>query len=161
MSNTQQLSKGDWDWTAARVRSLRLARRLLANDADAEEAVQEALVRAWRRRDQCRGQLLPWLLEITRNEALRLGSRRRDLRPLDEAFEPAEQAPDEAVLERVELRRALARLPAADRALLALRYDADLTQSAVAKRAGLPEGTVKVRLHRLRNQLRDSMLEAP
>ena len=47
--------------------------------ADAEEAVQEALVRAWLRRDACRSPEapLPWLLEITRNEARRVLGRRR------------------------------------------------------------------------------------
>jgi RNA polymerase sigma-70 factor (ECF subfamily) len=41
-----------------------------------------------------------------------------------------------------------------DRSLLALRYAEDLTQSEVARRLGMPEGTVKVRLHRARRRLR-------
>src|SRR6266702_2576703 len=62
-------SEDVWDWTSARSRCLREARRVLRDHHDAEEAVQEALVRAWRRRDSCqsRDEPLPWLLQITRN----------------------------------------------------------------------------------------------
>jgi RNA polymerase sigma-70 factor (ECF subfamily) len=41
-----------------------------------------------------------------------------------------------------------------DRALVWLRYEDDLTQPVIAERLGMPEGTVKVRLHRLRAVLR-------
>jgi RNA polymerase sigma-70 factor, ECF subfamily len=47
-------------------------------------------------------------------------------------------------------RAALAELGPDDRSLLKMRYGEDLTQPAVADALGLPEGTVKVRLHRLR-----------
>lgn len=46
-----------------------------------------------------------------------------------------------------------------DRRLLQLRYVADLTQSAVAEQLGMPEGTTKVRLHRLRKRLRHRLGE--
>src|SRR5437868_3423639 len=81
------------DWTSARSRCLREARRVLRDPHDAEEAVQEALVRAWRRRESCqsRDEPLPWLLQITRNESLRLLARRirdreRDLAELHEPY---------------------------------------------------------------------------
>lgn len=54
---------------------------------------------------------------------------------------------------RLDVRSALRRLSTEDRVLLALRYDGDLTQEHVAKLMGMPEGTVKVRLHRLRARL--------
>jgi len=41
-----------------------------------------------------------------------------------------------------------------DRRLLRMKYEEDLTQAAIAHRLGIPEGTVKVRLHRARNKLR-------
>ncbi len=41
-----------------------------------------------------------------------------------------------------------------------LRYGEDLTQQAIARRLGLPDGTVKVRLHRLRHKLRKAMQES-
>lgn len=59
-----------------------------------------------------------------------------------------------ATVDRADLRAALRRLSERDRLLLALRYQEDLTQAAIASRLGIPEGTVKVRLHRARNKLR-------
>ena len=59
-----------------------------------------------------------------------------------------------ATVERADLHAALGRLGERDRQLLELRYDEDLTQAAIASRLGIPEGTVKVRLHRARNKLR-------
>jgi RNA polymerase sigma-70 factor (ECF subfamily) len=133
---------------------------------DAEEAVQEALIRAWLRRDACRSPEapLPWMLEITRNEARRLLGRqaRRASRELIDAITPAPdseegQLADAAV--RVTLEQALGSLAEADRRVLRLRYADDLTQGEVARRLGVPEGTVKVRLHRARRRLRRLLAE--
>ena len=52
------------------------------------------------------------------------------------------------------LHAALELLSDRDRQLLELRYTEDLTQQAIARRLGIPEGTVKVRLHRARDKLR-------
>jgi RNA polymerase sigma factor (sigma-70 family) len=68
-----------------------------------------------------------------------------------------EGAEDEQVLATVEsadLQAALADLSDRDRELLELRYEEDLTQKMIARRLGIPEGTVKVRLHRARDKLR-------
>src|SRR5437588_1520160 len=95
-----------WHWAAARQRCLREARRILGNRDDAEEAVQEAMARAWRRRAACRTPAapLPWLLQITRNESMRLAARRRqrELTEIhDDQCEPAPwQAAPEAALEQ-------------------------------------------------------------
>jgi RNA polymerase sigma-70 factor (ECF subfamily) len=59
-----------------------------------------------------------------------------------------------ATVERADLHAALGQLNERDRQLLELRYGEDLTQAAIARRLGLPEGTVKVRLHRARDKLR-------
>jgi RNA polymerase sigma-70 factor, ECF subfamily len=59
-----------------------------------------------------------------------------------------------ATVERADLHAALNRLDERERLLLRLRYDEDLTQAAIARRLGIPEGTVKVRLHRVRAKLR-------
>jgi RNA polymerase sigma-70 factor (ECF subfamily) len=95
------------------------------------------------------------VLQITRREALRLRGRPGAAHcGLDEAPEAA-VAPTSADegLARVDVRRALDALDPQDAALLELRYGLDLTQQAVASALGLPEGTVKVRLHRLRKHL--------
>ena len=55
--------------------------------------------------------------------------------------------------------QALSVLGPEDRALLRLRYEEDLTQGQVAERLGIPEGTVKVRLHRVRARLRGAAAE--
>jgi RNA polymerase sigma-70 factor, ECF subfamily len=128
--------------------------------AEAEEAVQEALIRAWTRRSACRTPEapLPWLLEITRNEARRLLERSRRARRAQMEAEPAEPELEDDALRgattRVTVEEALARLADADRRVLRLRYADDLTQAEVARRLGVPEGTVKVRLHRARRRLR-------
>jgi RNA polymerase sigma-70 factor, ECF subfamily len=155
-----ELAAFRWDWSGLRARCLREAARVLSQ-ADAEEAVQEALVRAWLGRDACRSpdQPLPWLLEITRNEARRLHGReaRRGHRELVESH-PLEAHVDDdefaGAAVRLTVEQALLTLGDGDRRMLRLRYGEDLTQVEVARRLGLPETTVKVRLHRARRRLR-------
>jgi RNA polymerase sigma-70 factor, ECF subfamily len=57
-------------------------------------------------------------------------------------------------VELADLHEAMERLSERDRRLLEMRYEEDLTQGAIARRLGIPEGTVKVRLHRARAKLR-------
>jgi RNA polymerase sigma-70 factor, ECF subfamily len=138
---------------------LREARRLIPG-AEAEEAVQEALARAWARRHACRSPEAPlgWVLQITRNESRRLLAR-RSRREQATDVDPAACAPEQedefaSANTRLAVEQALARLEAGDRRVLRLRYGADLTQADVARRLGVPVGTVKVRLHRARGRLR-------
>lgn len=123
--------------------------------------MQEAFIRAWRNQDSCRtpGTPLPWLLQITRNEAFRLAERRQRR----QASEMPEEAPDriaasdnglDRMLQTVATEQVLSVLNADEQTLLRLRYVEDLTQGQVAARLGVPEGTVKVRLHRARARLR-------
>jgi RNA polymerase sigma-70 factor (ECF subfamily) len=152
-----------WEWAPARQRCLREARRILGNRDDAEEAVQEAFVRAWRKRAACRtpGAPLPWLVQITRNEAMRLAARRsrRQASEIPEAEPDAVpvaigDTPLDQALTSVATEQALSTLCEEERRLLRLRYQEDLTQGQVAAALGVPEGTVKVRLHRVRARLR-------
>ncbi len=140
-----------------RSRALRLARRYTGDSEEAEDVVQEALIRAWRHRDRLAEQekMWPWLARIVANEAMRSLARKRWERE-PQAWE--ERPEDDALLasapQRLDLARGLGRLAVADRELLRMRYDLDLTQVEIAARLGLPEGTVKVRLHRARAKLR-------
>lgn len=153
-----------WPWDAARLRCLREARRILGNREDAEEAVQEAFVRAWRKRGTCRtpSAPLPWLVQITRNEAMRLAERRsrRQASELPEAEPEAVYDPGggdnplDQTLTSLATEQALSTLRPDERNLIRLRYVEDLTQGQMAAALGLPEGTVKVRLHRARARLR-------
>ena len=60
-------------------------------------------------------------------------------------------------IERMVFDDLLRPLTAADRRLLRLRYEDDLTNSEIARRLDIPEGTVKVRLHRLRARLHEEL----
>jgi RNA polymerase sigma-70 factor, ECF subfamily len=59
------------------------------------------------------------------------------------------------------VQQALSALTLEERRLIDLRYKDDLAQPAIASLLGLPEGTVKVQLHRLRKRLRKVMTEEP
>ncbi|HWT90360.1 MAG TPA: sigma-70 family RNA polymerase sigma factor [Solirubrobacterales bacterium] len=146
-----------WEWGEAQRVCLRMAYRYASNPGEAEDIAQDALLRAWRRRStlrdaDCRNQ---WLATIVRNEAFRQHAR---VRPdPTSTIEYSEGAEDEGVLAAVELadlHAALAALGERDRRLLEMKYEEDLTQAMIARRLGIPEGTVKVRLHRARNKLR-------
>jgi RNA polymerase sigma-70 factor (ECF subfamily) len=134
-----------------------MAYRYANNPSEAEDIAQDALLRAWRRRSTLRDseRRNQWLATIVRNEAFRQHAR---VRPdLTAAIEFSEGAEDERVLAAVELadiHAALEGLSERDRRLLEMKYEEDLTQAMIARRLGIPEGTVKVRLHRARNRLR-------
>lgn len=146
-----------WEWGEAHRVCLRLAYRYASNPSEAEDIAQDALLRAWRHRSTLReaDRRNQWLAAIVRNEAFRQHARiRPDPTATIETQEGAEDARVVATVERADLHAALRRLSERDRQLLQLRYSEDLTQQAIARRLGIPEGTVKVRLHRARNKLR-------
>jgi RNA polymerase sigma-70 factor, ECF subfamily len=144
------------------LRCRREARLRTADGAAADDVAQEALMRAWRAwgrgaRPDCP---IAWLLAITRREAARWhsGPNARSWRATRETLELGEGADDtEEIIERVHVRGALEALGPDDRQLLCLRYEHDLTQAEVARRLGTPEGTAKVRLHRVRERLRERL----
>ncbi|HEY6731434.1 MAG TPA: sigma-70 family RNA polymerase sigma factor [Solirubrobacterales bacterium] len=146
-----------WEWGEAHRVCLRMAYRYASNPSEAEDIAQDALLRAWRRRSTLRDsdRRNQWLATIVRNEAFRQHAR---VRPdPTSTIEYREGAEDERVLAAVELadlHAALDRLNERDRKLLEMKYEEDLTQATIARRLGIPEGTVKVRLHRARNKLR-------
>jgi RNA polymerase sigma-70 factor, ECF subfamily len=152
-----------WEWEDAHRFCLRLAHRYTSNPSEAEDIAQDAVLRAWRWRSNLREgkNRRQWLATIVRNEAFRQHAR---VRPEPIAtVDSAEGVDDEGVattVERVDIEAALQHLSERDRQLIRLRYEEDLTQTAIANRLALPEGTVKVRLHRLRHKLRRE-LERP
>lgn len=134
-----------------------MAYRYASNPSEAEDIAQDALLRAWRRRSTLRDseRRNQWLAAIVRNEAFRQHARARpDPTATIEFQEGAEDERVVATVELADLHAALARLSERERKLLELRYEEDLTHPAIARRLGIPEGTVKVRLHRARNKLR-------
>ncbi len=134
-----------------------MAYRYASHPSEAEDIAQDALLRAWRRRGTLRDaeRWTEWLATIVRNEAFRHRSRVRPV-PIAtaETFEGADDERVLAAVEHADVHAALRRLDEPDRKLLMLRYGEDLTQAAIARLLEIPEGTVKVRLHRARDKLR-------
>lgn len=115
------------------------------------------MLRAWRGRSSLRdaASRKSWLAAILRNEAYRYYSRPRpDPTDVLESYEGREDELVISTVDRFFLQQALEGLSERERVLLTLCYEEDLTQSAIATRLGIPEGTVKVQLHRARMKLR-------
>jgi RNA polymerase sigma-70 factor (ECF subfamily) len=156
----------NWDWSLIRKRCSVEALRILRRPHDAEEAVQEALARAWRSRHACRTPEtpLPWCLQITRNEAIRLIGRRRravaNVVPLeeDELIEDSRASRDgPRALLRIDVGRTLKELTPHDQMMIALRYGYDCSSAEIAETLDIPEATARVRLHRLHKRLRSAL----
>jgi RNA polymerase sigma-70 factor (ECF subfamily) len=167
MTAISAVSRPDWDWAELRRRSHGEALRVLGDPHTADEAAQEAMTRAWRMRDRCRtpGRPGPWVAQIARNEALRLRAgeqKQGDLVTLAaREWHCADSAAEESLISKVSVQQVLSALTLEERQLIDLRYKDDLAQPAIAQLLGLPEGTVKVRLHRLRQRLRKVITEEP
>ncbi|MGI5478919.1 sigma-70 family RNA polymerase sigma factor [Streptomyces lavendofoliae] len=142
-----------------------LALRALGDPAEAEDVTQQVFFAAWRGRAGYRpdrGPLSAWLVGITRRkiaDALAARTRRADLAArVERARHTAPAAPrPEDVLDRVRVGEEMALLPEAQRVVLRLAFYDDLSQAQIARRTGLPLGTVKSHarrgLHRLRRRL--------
>jgi RNA polymerase sigma factor (sigma-70 family) len=77
--------------------------------------------------------------------------------PTDRMPEAPAQFGEDAVLTRIDVERALEDLSPADREMVRLRYEEDLTNPSVAVALGLSVANVKVRLHRLRPKLQETL----
>jgi RNA polymerase sigma-70 factor (ECF subfamily) len=150
----------EWDWNLVRAQCLRETRRVLGGSGTAEDAAQEAAVRAWRRRDTCLTpeRPAPWISRIAHNEALRF------VRPvraelLEEDNVPAEDSHEDQVLGKADLARAIDTLPGLDRELVRGRFWDDLDYRQLSLRLDITEGTARVRLHRALGRLREALVE--
>jgi RNA polymerase sigma-70 factor (ECF subfamily) len=139
----------------------RLACSLGNDEALAEDAAQEVLVRVWRAlpRFEGRSSVSTWIYAITRNLCLTRAARRAadEIRRSRLAAVPdhaGRQPPSEYDLEQ-----ALARLPPHYRRVLVLFYYEGKSYEAVAEALGLPLGTVKTHLNRARKRLRAALEE--
>lgn len=143
-----------------------LARWLTRNDHDAEDVVQEAVLRAYRFLDGLRGEARPWLLAIVRNSCLSWlqVNRPADVAGFDERaidLQPSDEDGPEVLaargFDRRMLNEAIAALPAQFREVLVLRELEDLSYKEIARIAGVPIGTVMSRLSRARRLLAESL----
>jgi RNA polymerase sigma-70 factor, ECF subfamily len=149
-----------------------LARYLMRNAADAEDAVQECYLRALRHFDSYRGPAMkPWLLAILRNVCnAEFARRSKEEVPTDYVQEEAlaeempmwqepQASPEKVMLRQQDsatIRRLVAQLPAPFREAIVLREINDLSYQEIAEVAGVPVGTVMSRLARARAMLRSA-----
>ena len=144
-----------------------LARRILRDDALAEDAVQEGFLAAWRSAPRFvpeRAKASTWVLTLVHRRAVDLVRReeRRRAESLEERKEAAGAATDEAVwlrYERERVQKALRTLPDQQREALELAYYGGFTQSELAERLGQPIGTIKSRMFTGLSRLRDLLAE--
>ena len=147
-----------------RLLAYRVAHRLLGNESDALDAVQEGFIKALTHLPSFQGRcsFKTWLLRVVSNAALDLGRQRgrRELASLDQGDEQDQPRTCEdpaGGLEREDLRRvlhgALGSLPEAQRKTFVLHAEADLSYREVAEVMGISIGTVMSRLHYARQKL--------
>jgi RNA polymerase sigma-70 factor (ECF subfamily) len=146
--------------------TFRLARAILGQTEEAEDATQEAFIAAWRGLPSLRDveRFDAWFGRIVVN-ACRMSMRRRPktvVLPLESVIArqsaPADDLWLSAIIDSDALNRAIDGLPLQQRAILALYYLEDRPMSTVAMILGIPSGTAKWRLSRARTALRTALV---
>jgi RNA polymerase sigma-70 factor (ECF subfamily) len=157
-------------------RLYRLARAVLRDDAEAEDALQESFLAAYRKMHQFQGHasLSTWLSRLVLNECLarlRRATRRDNIVPivsmpsdvdLDALAPPTDEGPDMAVARaqmRVLIEKKLDELPAAFRTVFVLRCVEELSVEETAAALAIPEATVRSRHFRARSLLREALAQ--
>jgi RNA polymerase sigma-70 factor, ECF subfamily len=134
-----------------------VARRMLGGDADAEDAVQAALFRIYRNasayRDRWSGST--WLYRVLTNVCIDHWRKRRRLAEAPDPDDALESRP----VERLDVDRALAKLPAEARAILLLCYVEGLPYAEIARVRGISVNTVKTQLSRAKRLMRRHLSE--
>jgi RNA polymerase sigma-70 factor, ECF subfamily len=146
-----------------------VACRILGNPSDAEEVLQEIFLSAHRKLDGFRGDsaLGTWLYRLATNQCLDyLRSRGARMNQVTDTLDDAPVAAGAAVrglaeqtVTRMDLERALARLPDGCRAAFVLHDVEGLEHREVAEALGIAEGTSKSQVHKARQRLRALLLE--
>lgn len=146
-----------------------LALRTLGDPHEAEDAAQEAFVRAWLALPNFRGQsrFATWLYRIVTNLCYnRLPRLRREMTAIgdealpdlrDETFDADPSSGLESEQRRTFLQAEIERLPESYRLLVTLRFQRELPYEDIASITGLPLGTVKTGLFRARARLREAL----
>ncbi len=128
----------------------RVAQSILRSSPDAQDAVQEALLKAWAARDRCHQETFaPYVTRILINECRNIQRQRMRLTPVENL--PEEAAPPEGA--DLDLRDAINRLPDSLRLPILLRYMEGWPDAMVAKALGITALAVRGRLHRGRKAL--------
>lgn len=135
----------------------RVAWSYLGNNQDVEDAVQDAIVKAWEKRDSLRRQeqFKPWLTRILVNQCKNVLRKRRkwSFFPLEEDTASVEPPEDGATVHE-----ALQKLKPEQRIVMTLYYVDGYTIQEIADTLSIPLGTIKTRLHSARKQLKQILL---
>lgn len=145
-----------WQETAQGLTTMlyRLAWSMLRCDADAQDAVQTALLRTWEKRAGIRPEALrTYMTRTLVNECRNIQRKQRRVIPVEEL--PQEAAPETQPMG--EVYAAIAALPELLRLPLYLKYLEDLSEKEAAGVLRIPVSTFKSRLHRARKQLRQTL----
>ncbi|MCC7055352.1 MAG: RNA polymerase sigma factor [Gemmatimonadaceae bacterium] len=165
----EQVQQGDTEAYGLLVRrhlprGLRIAWRVLRHHEDAEDAVQEAFLRALERIDQCeRGrQFGPWFFRIVATTAInrQRSAKRRETDELSETEQGDSVTPSDFATASVlqdEVAAALATLPPTQRQLIELVTYEEFTPTEAAAMLGIPAGTARWHLHEARKALRTQL----
>jgi RNA polymerase sigma-70 factor (ECF subfamily) len=155
-------------------RLYRLARAALRDDTEAEDALQEAYLAAYRSIDRFRGEstLSTWLSRLVLNECfgrLRRGARRQKVIPMVSPTQEMDAVPEadserpDRLLARAQMRALLERkldtLPEAFRLVFVLRSVEELSVEETAQTLGIPEATVRSRYFRAKGLLREALAQ--
>jgi len=143
-----------------------LAFRILGDMGDAEEAVQEVFLSAWRSGhtyDPSRGSTHTWILSMVRNRSIDVlrARRRRPVQPLAEGVDPPDttDVPAQAAsnVDAASARAALDTLPPEQKQVIELAYFGGLSHTEIAAQLAAPIGTVKSRIRLGLDHLRVAM----
>lgn len=146
-----------------RDRYARYAARILGSADDAEDAVQDAWVRAYDQLSQCRepDKFIGWFFLILRNRCFAERRRGRDVAPLEAAGAVAATDRADRVLETSErqqaLQRALLELTPEQREVFVLKHVEELSYDEIAQRLGTSVPSLKMRMHRAYDRLREEL----
>ena len=135
-------------------------RRALRDEGEAEDVFQQVMLEVWNRGadyDPSRASMLTWIMTIARSRAIDAMRRHRP-EPRDPASLPEVGAPEaelDRMAERWRIAGLLQRLSEDERDLLRMRFHDELSQTEIAARTGVPLGTVKTRMVRALERLRE------
>jgi len=161
----ERVAAGDEDAFADLVgryqaRFFRVALRILGNERDAEDGVQLAFLRVFRKAGSYRSdwQGSTWLYRVLTNVCVDVWRKRGRQPSIDAASEVEEAAArTHSVALRLDVHGALARLPAEMRSVVVLRFSEDLSYEEIARVRGVSINTVKTQLARAKRALRSHL----
>lgn len=151
----------DFDELAALA--YRTAYRIVGSSREAEDIAQETMTRALLRWNRIADHARPWVCRAAANRAidsLRRGARHRAWLARSDHMTRADASHD-AMIDRIDLQRALLQLPKRQREVLVLRFVADLTEADVARELSLSVPTVKTHARRALMAMRSDLHRNP